>query len=259
MANITTLTHDLNNFTRIDMRAAGDIHLTQGQDFQVEVSADEQIHDILDITVEDETLIIKFEDKKNRIRINETITYTITMPIIAAVTIAGGGSLHCERIAGKSFELNLPGGATVEIGSIAVADYDLIVPGGAKVKINQVQAGNAVIEMPGSATIIIDRFDADNLDMKVQGAGNISLSGRVITQNIVVPGVGNIKAGNLQSDATYIRSMGVGNVTVWANHDLDVSIKGMGRVRYYGDPKVKKSSKGFGSVKRLGDAPVIKV
>lgn len=259
MTNLITKTHNLINFTRIDLRGAGEINLTQGKGFQFEIIAEEPIHEILIAEIEDETLILSFEKHKKSIRTNKNIVYNITMPVIGAVRISGGGTLNCESIAGKSFALELPGGATVDIGSIAVVDYKLRVPGSAKITTKSIQAASISMEMPGSVNMSVDKLDADNLAIKMQGAGNLTVAGRVISQRIDISGVGNIKAGQLQSNIANIYNTGAGNITLSVTDDLEVVIKGLGNVKYYGNPRVKKSVKGFGNVKRIGDAPLVRV
>ncbi len=252
------VTHDLKGFTKIDMRGAGEIQLIQGQEFSFAIIADDAMHDIITTEIEDETLIIGFEKSQTTIRSTSKIIYEVSMPLVAGVRIAGGGALKCERIGGKSFELDLPGGSSVDVGTIAVMDYTLRISGGAKIMIKQVQASQVEIDAPGSVTMTIGKLDADHLEMTVKGTANINLAGRVVSQNLSLYGVGNIQAGDLKSEQTSIRSSGLANVTVQVHDVLDVVLSGAGQVRYYGHPNVEKriSINGIGRVKRLGDARV---
>ena len=259
MANVITKLHDLHDFTKIDLRGAGDIHLTQGSDFQFEVTAEDFVHDLLTLEIDDDTLVIGFEKHTKSLHTREDIIYNISLPLVTAVRIAGSGSLTCERIAGKSFVLDLPGSAKVNIGSIAVADCRMNVPGSAKIMTKTVQSADMFIAVPGSATISIDTLEADSLSLNAPGNANILLAGRVISQNIQVMGICNIKAGELQSSDTRIDVYGTGNITVQANDALYVDIKGAAHIKYYGNPVVKKSIIGTGNLKRADDAPIVEV
>ena len=256
MATQKRITHDLRDFTRIDLRGAGDIHLTQGQDFSFAIIADEEMHEIITTEIVDETLIIGFEKSQMSIHSSSKIIYEVTMPLIAGIRIAGGGSLKCERIGGKSFELDLPGGSNVNVGTIAVMDYTLRISGGAKIFTKQVQASQVEIDAPGSVNMTIEKLDADHLDMTIKGTANIDLAGRVVSQNLSLYGVGNIKASELESKQASIRSSGLANVTVQVQDALDIVLSGAGQVRYYGNPNVKKRINGIGRIKHLGDAQV---
>src|SRR5690606_21768947 len=104
---------------------------------------------IITTEIEDETLIIGFEKSQTTIRSTSKIIYEVSMPLVAGIRIAGGGALKCERIGGKSFELDLPGGSSVDVGTIAVMDYTLRISGGAKIMTKQVQASQVEIDAPG--------------------------------------------------------------------------------------------------------------
>lgn len=250
------VTRNVENFTRIDMRGAGEIQLTQGQDFSFVIIADEEMHNIITTEIQSETLIIDFEKGRQSHKTSGKIVYEIAMPLVAGVRIAGGGALKSERIGGKSFQMDLPGGSSVDIDTIAVMDYRLRISGGAKIMTKRVQASHVEIEAPGSLTMTIDSLEADHLDMTIQGTANIDLAGRVISQNLSLAGVGNIKAGELDSKHATVRSSGLGNVTLLVRDVLDVKLSGAGQVRYYGNPSVKKSITGIGRVKRIGEARV---
>lgn len=254
MANEKRVTHNLSDFTKIDMRGAGEIQLIQGQDFSVAILAEEALHDIITTEIVDDTLVIAFEDSHNLIKLKSKIVYEITMPLIAGVRIAGAGSLTCERIGAKTFTLDLPGGSSVDIGTIAVVDYILKIQGGAKIQTQNVQASQVGIDAPGSVTMTIDNVDADHLDMKIKGTANINLAGRVVSQSYALYGVGNIKADDLQSKNASVRSAGLANITLSVQDTLDVRLSGAGQVRYYGNPAVERKISGFGRIKQLGEA-----
>lgn len=256
MGQETTHARDLQNFTRIDLRGAGAIHLTQGQDFSVDITTDDAVHDIIETLIDNETLIIKFADEHKSVNIKSDIRYDITMPIVAGIRISGGGSLHCDAIAGKTFALDLPGGSSVALKSVAVADFKMRVQGGSKLSLDQVQAARVQMDMPGSVNMTIGQLSADDLTMSITGTGNLTLAGRLNTQTINITGVANIKADHLQSNQATVKSLGIGNVNLWATDRLDVSVSGAGSVKYYGNPTVKKSIAGVGRIKQVGDAPV---
>ncbi len=251
-----TQTRDLQDFTRIDLRAAGAIDLTQGRDFSFTMTSDEALHELIETVIEGDTLIIKFVEDTQKIKSGNDIRYTITMPLIAGVRISGGGSLHCGNIAGKSFALDLPGGSSIHIQSIAVADFRLRVQGGSKLTLGHIQAARIHMDIPGSANMTIADLSANDLTIGIRGTINLSIAGRVMTQTINVVGVANIKAEHLQSNQATVKSLGIGNVDLWVTDTLDVVVSGAGSVKYYGDPSVKKSMSGIGRVQKIGDTPV---
>jgi hypothetical protein len=70
---------------------------------------------------------------------------------------------------------------------------------------------------------------------------------------VIISGLGNYTAGDLQSDEMQVKVTGSGNVTAWVEKKLDTRIAGFGNVNYYGSPSVSQSITGGGGVKSLGE------
>lgn len=259
MANTSRDTRDVQEFSKIDLQGAGHIALTQGREFKLTIEAEDHILEYIISEVEDDTLILKFDEHYDKIHTKEKITYDITMPIIEKVSISGGGNLTCERIGGSTFMLDMAGGANIDMGTIAVQDFELDIRGGVHLTVGHLQAASANVDIRGSGKMTFNKLEADCLNMLIRGACNLTAMGRVPQQKIIVPGVGNINLSQVQSEEVAIDASGTGNITVWARQTLDVQVSGFGNVRYYGTPDIKKRVTGFGRVKHIGDSPVMHV
>lgn len=246
------------DFTKVDLRAAGHILLSQGDEYTVIVEAEEHILPYLATAVENDTLIlnVKKPDDWRRLSTHEMITYRITMPVVAALRISGGGKAEADTLTGQSFALDLPGGAKVQINRLEMDMLTINVPGGAKVLINEVKSASTNIQLPGSGNIDLPQLETERLTVNIQGAGNIRVQGTTIEQTINAFGVGNYKATLLNSKKATVHVPGLANATLWVEETLTVNLSGMGNVRYYGNPKLTSTVRGTGRIKHLGDAPV---
>ena len=90
---------------------------------------------------------------------------------------------------------------------------------------------------------------------KIAGAGDVQVSGRVVSQSISISGSGDHNARDLRSQEADIKVQGSGDVEVWAVAGLSAMVMGSGDIDYYGDPTITERIMGSGSVERRGEEP----
>ncbi len=115
--------------------------------------------------------------------------------------------------------------------------------------------GDFEISIAGSSDIKFGALAARKLLVRISGAGDVTLAGGVLEQNVRIAGSGDYHGAALQSANATISIGGSGDATLWARDNLSVKIAGSGDVKYYGKPTVSKSIAGSGSVTGLGDKP----
>lgn len=115
--------------------------------------------------------------------------------------------------------------------------------------------GDFEIAVAGSSDIKFNGLAARKLLVRISGAGDITLTGGVLEQNVRIAGSGDYRAGALQSATATISIGGSGDATLWARDNLSVKIAGSGDVKYYGRPAISRSIAGSGSITGLGDKP----
>jgi len=94
-------------------------------------------------------------------------------------------------------------------------------------------------------------INAERVESTSSGAGDITLSGKVDSQEIDISGVGKYDAEELESRECSISLSGAGSVTVNTNEELEISISGVGNVYYVGSPHVEQDISGLGRVKSI--------
>jgi hypothetical protein len=104
------------------------------------------------------------------------------------------------------------------------------------------------LELTGAGDIEILHLDAEDWQVNLSGAGNITVSGEVDTQTIVISGAGGYNAEDLSSQQASIEHSGAGMAVVQVSDTLDVNISGVGSVEYIGDPTVNQTITGLGSI-----------
>lgn len=115
--------------------------------------------------------------------------------------------------------------------------------------------GDFEIAIAGSSDIKFGALAARKLLVRISGAGDVTLVGGVLEQNVRIAGSGDYHGAALQSATATISIGGSGDATVWARDNLSVKIAGSGDVKYYGRPTISRSIAGSGSITGLGDKP----
>jgi hypothetical protein len=128
----------------------------------------------------------------------------------------------------------------------------LFVSGAARVTAKDLQLEDIQIVLKGAGEVILSNLTANKLDVEFPGAGIISVSGKVVEQNVFMRGAGSYDAPRLESQKTNVKLNGVGHASVWATHELNASVDGVGKIDYYGSPEVRRNVNGLGKISQKG-------
>lgn len=116
-------------------------------------------------------------------------------------------------------------------------------------KVNDLQSGTLTLVVSGGAQVKLNGIQVELLDSVLSGAGDIQASGTAEEVKLVLSGLGDFNAADLQSKRADIELSGMGGATVRVEEDLAATITGAGSIQYFGHPHVEQSVKGAGSVK----------
>ena len=211
--NIQTQTRDTGAFQAISIDYPGaKIIIQQGSPESVEIQADDNLLPQLSTEVLAGRLTIKSTETNWKTSVNPTkqVKMTITARDLNEIVLSA------------------------EVGDLEVNDLradalKLVLSGGAQIKLNGIQV--------------------DLLDSELSGAGDIQASGKANEIRLILSGLGNFNAADLQSGKATIELSGMGNATVRVEKELAATITGAGAVNYFGNPRVDKTLKGAESVK----------
>ena len=116
-------------------------------------------------------------------------------------------------------------------------------------KVNDLQAATLQLVVSGGAQVRLNGIHVDLLDSVLSGAGDIQASGMADEVKLVLSGLGDFNAADLQSKKADIELSGMGGATVRVEEELAATITGAGSIQYFGNPRVEQSVNGAGSVK----------
>jgi hypothetical protein len=211
--NVVTADRDVSTFDSVALLGFGRVIITQGDEESLTVETDDNLMQYIETKVRGGTLELGFTDDDLLLNPSESIIFRLSLIDLTALDSSGAGKFEIEKLATDRLEVTLS----------------------------------------GAGDIAIDSLSATDLVVTVSGAGNVELAGQVKTQEIVLNGLGNYVAPDLESQTATVRVPGAGSVTVWVHDTLDVTISGAGSVEYFGSPHVTQDISGVGSVTSRGD------
>lgn len=196
---------------KIKLAGFMDVELSQGTGTIVKVEADENLQEYIITKMEDDVLVIKMRNNINFINSNRLKVY-ITTDRLEQLSLSGSGNI---------------------IGTNKFTGADQL-----KLRVSGV--GDLKLDLNSPA-----------LDASISGSGSLQLTGETRDAKIQISGVGDCNASNLKAENATVKIAGSGDVKIFADRKLDISISGIGSVYYKGAASISQKISGNGEVKRL--------
>ena len=210
---VVTQARSTSNFTGVTFRVPGRVNFKIGPVYKVELSAQQNILDVLNTYVANGILIIDFSDHV-RVRENADITVNVTAPSADHFSVSGTGDINVE-------------------GDLVTSNLNLSSSGTGKIIMQK-------------ATV------SGTIDVDISGIGNISIAdGSAANEELRISGVGDIELSNVPAQKATTHTSGSGNMKVNLSQSLEVHISGSGTVYYRGTPAITTHISGSGNVQHI--------
>jgi len=196
---------------RIRLSGFMDVELTQGSETAVKVEADDNLQEYIITEMEDDVLVVKMRSNIRFINSDRLKIY-ITTDRLEQLTLSGSGNIT---------------GTNKFTG-----------------------ANHLKLRVSGVGDMKLD-FNTPELEAEISGSGSLVLSGETKDAKIQINGVGDCNAEAMKAENATIKISGSGDVKVFADNNLDVTIRGVGSVYYKGAATISQKISGSGEVKRL--------
>jgi hypothetical protein len=185
--DLVTRTLDLDGFSEIDVGGCYDVTVSFGREQKVELTADDNLIEYLEIEVRGRTLELDFERDLDP---SESPRLEIVVPRLEAVSVHGAGSLEIEDIAGDSFEFDLSGAGSLAIDG-EVDELEIQLSGAGSVDARDLRARQAEVRLSGAGNATIQV--TDRLRARISGVGNLTYYGDPDDRDVHVSGLGSIR------------------------------------------------------------------
>lgn len=193
-------------FSQVKSLGSFDVFITNGEEYSVMVSADENLLQYIETYVSGETLKIDI-DELHSVKAVVPMEVYITTPVLNGIVQSGSGRIIADYFETDHFDAVLSGSGRI-IASFEANSGDVLLSGSGKLDISG---------------------GADHVDLVVSGSGNIDASDLAVNNcKTLTSGSGNMWIS--VDDYLEARISGSGNVHYYGSPTVDSHISGSGHV-----------------------------
>jgi len=212
---IETKDFDYSGFTRIEISHAFTAEIVQSDNYQVEVTLNDNLFDYLNISHSGNTLTIKMDPMSSFLHTTQHVK--ISLPDLVAVTISGASHGTVTGFANATLlDLNVSGASRLEIDGLKTTGSTYITVSGASRLTGNLETVDGDFEVSGASTLELAGSGAD-VKLDVSGASHATL----VTFKII---------------ETSLSVTGASSATVDVSGRLDLEVSGASRLIYSGNP-----------------------
>lgn len=221
---ITKVNINEKSFTAISVASGIQLFLTQGEQ-SIVVEAYENIHEVLDVFVEKNTLKIQFKKKFNIQGKHDTKVYVST-PNIHSIIASGGSKVQIENgLRVDNLSVVISGGGSIA-GDLSSKEVSIALSGG----------GHADMQVESSSLSIIG-----------SGGSRFILSGEAAKGSLVLSGGSRLQGEKLSIDRLNATISGGGTAKLNVQSDISCTLSGGSKLLYKGNPSIDKLISSGGS------------
>jgi hypothetical protein len=202
---------------RVKLDGAVDLRIRQGSSATLTLSGDPRWL-AKTVTVQSGDTLNIDTDIHGHIRLG-SLHAELTLPALREVTSESVGSTDVSGFSGDELDLNLDGAGSMRIS----CNYRLVSA-----------------SLGGIGSMHLQSLSGEGVDLNLRGAGFVTLGGRARWLKADLGGLGSLDAKEFVADSVNVELSGLGNASVTAHQNANLSLSGMGSVTVYGKPLNRK-------------------
>lgn len=191
--NITEI-RSITGFNKIRLDIDADITYVQDSNYFVEISAQENVLNVLTTEVSAGELNIEFS---KWVRRHSNISIVVHCPDIQGMSISGSGNITATGTVNTNYmDLHISGSGNISLNSLTSNELEASISGSGNIQVNGGTVINQRATISGSGNMEMLGLTATNSNAKISGSGSITV--KVIQQlDATISGSGDIRySGN---------------------------------------------------------------
>lgn len=242
--NYVTKSIKMDSFTKLNVTGSPDvIYIQKPGKPEVEIYTSDNIIELLDIYVKNNTLYVGF--KKGTNVSYKKLKICVSNELLNGISIAGSGNIELDNgLKSDDLKISISGSGDMKGNNISCTNIDMSVAGSGDIDSSNITCSNLKVSVAGSGDIKLDNLTTTFTDASVAGSGTTTLSGKTEEANYNVAGSGDLFASGLQAKKVYASVAGSGDIECHATDYLKARTSGSGSVGYTGNPELDHSKKG---------------
>jgi hypothetical protein len=184
--NVAEVTHQVSDFEEISISGVFEVELIPGGSY-VEVITDENLHEHINVSVEDGELHIDTDDKMLEA---ETLKLRIAYEHLEEIEVAGAVHLYSSKpILSDRFEFEVAGACDADL-LVQVDELEMAIKGGGEINVGG-SCDRAVFEISGAGDIDAFELNAEEVEVAIMGAGDVKVNATDQLE-VVIRGAGDV-------------------------------------------------------------------
>ena len=176
--NLETENYAYANFTQVEISSAFEFQITQSSSYSINVTADDNVIDYVQVSKEGQTLKVRF----GTIRSFRSVTLKafVSMPQLGGLTVSGAShGTVSDFNSTEDLDITVSGASRVT-GDITAGDVEFDISGLSIIQLEG-SAGDMIATVSGASHLKLDDFMVSNANVNISGAstGTINLNGRL--------------------------------------------------------------------------------
>lgn len=243
--NYVTKEIKVEDFTGLRVTGSPDVSYTQRSGKpRVEVYTSDNIVELLDIYVKDNTLYAGF--KKNINVSYNKLEIRVFSEKLNEISVSGSGDVVLKNgLKTDGLQISIAGSGDIQGNDIACTELGISIAGSGDVKHSNIQCTGLQVSIAGSGDLKLDNVTCQNAEASVAGSGTVVLSGSTQEATYKISGSGDLFASDFQAKRVSASVSGSGDIKCHASDFLKVRTSGSGSVGYKGDPELDYPKKGL--------------
>lgn len=224
--------------TSVHLSGAGRLVIVQGDALGLEVTADQDTMQDIEIVQKGEALFLGRKRGRSGwswFNFNGDdagdVLFVLSLRELSALNLTGASEVKMESLVTERFSIEMAGASKVRLGEVNATEFYAQSAGASRIYITQLTAESARLDSVGASQVNVDSGTLGHLNVSAVGASKVDTKG-------------------LQAEHVKVDAVGASNVVVHAAKAVDASAAGASSIRYAGSPaSVKTSDAGASSVK----------
>lgn len=212
---------------------------------QVEIYTSDNIVDLLDINVANNTLNIKFK-KGVSVSYNK-LEIRVSSETLNNISVAGSGNVKLANgLKTDNLKVSVAGSGDIDADNITcTGNLNVSVTGSGDIEGSNITCANLTASIAGSGDLKLDNVSAAGTEASVAGSGTAVLTGTSQEADYRVAGSGDLFASGLQAKRVSASVSGSGDIKCHATDFLKARTSGSGNIGYKGNPELDFPKKGL--------------
>ena len=171
--NLVSREYERSGFSSVEAGHGFRLNISRSSEFHVEITADDNIIDYIEVKTFDDTLRIRLRPFSSVGK--ATLRAEISMPELRGVDLSGGSRTEISGFESTdSFSLALSGGSDLK-GDIVAGNVDVDLSGGSVVELEGT-GKRLVVDGSGGSDVHFRNFPVENADIRLSGGGKATVN-----------------------------------------------------------------------------------